>query len=167
MEWVEEKNAYNILEPALADEEVVYPIDSSGNERVWRWGLDRIAREIHEIVPKRKAGGELQIYYKYRPNSEGVLPLTVWTDKKYSATEYGTATLKKLFGDRNVFDFPKSIFAVMDCLRVGGVSEPKTLTLDYFGGSGTTGQAVIDLNRDDGGHRKYLVILARLQDHSS
>lgn len=158
MEWAEEKNAYNILEPALPDEEVIYPIDSNGNERVWRWGLDRIAREIHEIVPKRKANGELQIYYKYRPNSEGVLPLTVWTDKKYSATEYGTATLKKLFGDRNVFDFPKSIFAVMDCLRVGGVSEPNTLALDYFGGSGTTGHAVIDLNRDDGGHRKYLMV---------
>lgn len=157
MEWVEKDRAYKILEPPKESEASIYPVDSNGNDRVWRWGLEKIDRETHEIVPKKR-GGEFQIYYKYRPNLDGVLPLTVWTDKKYSATEYGTALLKKLFGDRNLFDFPKSIFAVMDCIRIGGASERASLVLDYFAGSGTTGHAVINLNRQDGGERKYLLV---------
>ena len=162
MEWVEKDKAYRILELPEEKEKTIHPIDSNGNERVWRWGIDRILKEIYEIVPKER-NGELQIYYKYRPNSEGVLPLTVWTDKKYSATEYGTAALKKIFGDRNLFDFPKSIYATMDCIRIGGATDPTSLILDYLGGSGTTGHAVINLNREDQGHRKYL--LAEMGEH--
>jgi len=158
LKWDEAKTAYDVLEAPGPDEEAIFPIDSSGNERVWRWGLERISTELSEIVPKRKTTGELQVYYKYRPNNAGVLPLTVWTDKKYSATEYGTATLKKLFGDRNVFDFPKSVFAVADCIRVAGAFRPDATSLDYFGGSGTTGHATIDLNREDDGRRKYVLV---------
>jgi adenine-specific DNA-methyltransferase len=158
LEWIEAERAYKVLEEPGLSEEVIYPIDSQGGERVWRWGLKRIALELKEIVPKKKANGQLQVYYKYRPNAAGVLPLTVWADKKYSATEYGTAVLKKLFGDRNVFDFPKSIHAVTDCLRVAGALRGDALVIDYFGGSGTTGHAVIDLNREDSGNRKYVLV---------
>jgi adenine-specific DNA-methyltransferase len=156
MEWLDKDKTYRILEFPEEEESAIYPIDSSGSERVWRWGIERILEEIHELVPKKR-NGELQIYYKYRPNIEGVLPLTLWTDKKYSATEYGTTVLKKLFGDRNLFDFPKSVYATMDCIRIGGAADPNSLVLDYFGGSGTTGHAVINLNREDRGHRKYLL----------
>ncbi len=158
LQWVESKRAYDVLEEPQSEEEVIYPIDSKGADRVWRWGLERISAQGQEIVPKRKANGDLQVYYKYRPNTAGVLPLTVWIDKKYSATEYGTAMLKSLFGDRNVFDFPKSIFAVTGCVRVGGAVQSDATVLDYFGGSGTTGHAVINLNRDDDGNRRYLLV---------
>ena len=100
----------------------------------------------------------IEFITRRRPNT-GVQPTTHWSDSKYSATEHGTALLKKLFGTQEVFSYPKSIHAVKDCLSVCGVSDNKSsLILDYFAGSGTTAQAVIELNRQDGGKRKYILI---------
>lgn len=156
--WNDSITAYEVLEQPEAAETVMYPIDSQGTERVWRWGLERISREASEIVPKINQRGDLQIYYKYRPNEEGVLPQTIWSDKKYSATEYGTALLKSLFSARNEFSFPKAIGAVEDSVRIMLGGDRKGLVLDYFAGSGTTGHAVVNLNREDGGERKYVLV---------
>ncbi|MCR4346281.1 MAG: site-specific DNA-methyltransferase [Sulfuricaulis sp.] len=158
LRWQENTRSYDILEKPNRDEVVIYPIDAKSSERVWRWGLERVQRELSEVVPKKNPQGELQLYYKYRPNEEGVLPTTVWVDKKYSATEYGTATLKDLFGSRNEFSFPKSIHAVEDCVKISVPDNDDALIVDYFGGSGTTGHAAINLNREDGGKRKYVLV---------
>lgn len=158
VEWNASKAAYDVLENPEPDETCIYPIDAQGTERVWRWGLDRIAKEASDIVPKVNQRGELQVYYKYRPNEEGILPPTIWTDKKYSATEYGTGVLKSLFGSRNEFSFPKSIFAVEDTLRISLGKANSAWVIDYFAGSGTTGHAIINLNRADSGKRKYILV---------
>ena len=96
------------------------------------------------------------MYYRRRPN-EGVQPTTFWDDSKYSATEHGTALLKKLFGKQETFAYPKSIYAVEDSLRVAG-TDNYSIVLDYFAGSATTGHAVINLNREDNGNRKYILV---------
>ena len=57
----------------------------------------------------------------------------------------------------NDFDFPKSVHLVLDCLRASGL-DPNEIVLDYFAGSGTTAHAAINLNRQDGGKRKYILI---------
>lgn len=158
LEWDETNRSYNILETPETDEIVIYPVDSQGTERVWRWGLVRIASEYSEIVPKINKREALQIYYKYRPNEEGVLPQTLWTDKKFSATEYGTAVLKALFSNRNEFSFPKSINAVEDSVRIMIGNENKGVVVDFFAGSGTTGNAIINLNREDKGNRNYILV---------
>ena len=81
-----------------------------------------------------------------------------WFDARYSATEHGTAQiLKTMFGE-SVFLNPKSIHAVMDAIYTAGASRADARVLDYFAGSGTTGHAVINLNRDDGGLRKYILV---------
>jgi adenine-specific DNA-methyltransferase len=85
------------------------------------------------------------------------LPLTIWTDKKYSSTEYGTAVIKNIFGTRTPFDVPKSLYATKDCLHVASIGLTGT-ALDCFAGSGTTGHAIIALIREDGGSRKYLLM---------
>lgn len=85
-----------------------------------------------------------------------MLPVSLWVDKKYSATEYGTNFLKDILGV-NIFDFPKSIYAVEDALRVLNCPEGGTF-LDYFGGSGTTAHAAINLVRDTGIKRKYILV---------
>ncbi len=157
LKWNDSLTAYDVLEQPEEGETVMCPIDSQGTERVWRWGLERISKETDEIVPKVNQRGELQIYYKYRPNEEGVLPQTIWSDKKYSATEYGTALLKSLFSARNEFSFPKAIGAVEDSVRIMLGGDRAGVVLDYFAGSGTTGHAVINLNREDGGNRKYIL----------
>jgi adenine-specific DNA-methyltransferase len=67
--------------------------------------------------------------------------------------------LTKLFGKGDKkFTFPKSIYAVMDCINIALNQNHSGITLDYFGGSGTTGHAVINLNREDEGNRKYILV---------
>jgi adenine-specific DNA-methyltransferase len=156
--WDAGGGKYELLERPKQGETIVWPIDSSGGERCWRWGIETARAQISELSVKTNPEGTRQVYNKYRPNAEGVLPLTIWADKKYSATEYGTAVVKNLFGGgRTPFDFPKSLYATKDCLHVSSIGKSGTV-IDCFAGSGTTGHAVIDLNRDDGGTRRYILI---------
>jgi adenine-specific DNA-methyltransferase len=87
---------------------------------------------------------------------EGMLPLTVWDDKLYSSTEYGTNFLTDLMGAR-YFDYPKSIYAVIDSLRISNCHQDATI-LDFFSGSATTAHAVMQLNAEDGGNRKFIMV---------
>ena len=88
---------------------------------------------------------------------DGITPLTVWTEAKFSATEHGTKVLKDLFKE-TIFSYPKSIYAVEESLNVMGAQfNRESIFLDYFAGSGTTGHAVINLNREDDGKRKYIL----------
>jgi len=143
-------------EPTL-DEKMVYPIKDDGSEGCWYFGYDRAKTVEHEFKAEKLPNGDLRIYYRRRPN-EGVQPTSLWFDSKYSATEHGTALLKKFFGEQEVFSYPKSIYAVEDCLAVAGGNAPNAVVFDYFAGSGTTGHAVINFNRIDEGARKYILI---------
>jgi len=158
VQWNVSAGEYELLEQPKEGETIVWPVDSSGGERCWRWGIETARAQIGELSVKTNPEGLVQVYNKYRPNAEGVLPLTIWTDKKYSATEYGTAVVKNLFGGgRTPFDFPKSLYATRDSLHVASIGT-SGVVLDCFAGSGTTGHAVIDLNRGDGGTRRYILI---------
>ena len=77
--------------------------------------------------------------------------------KEYSATEYGTNLLTKMFGKIADFSFPKALRLVIDSLRAAKLG-PNDVAIDFFAGSGTTGHAVIEMNRDDCGGRKYILI---------
>ncbi len=83
---------------------------------------------------------------------------TTWSGSKYYANIYGSKLLNNIFGEKR-FDFPKSVHTVEDCLwAVASFRQKNSLCMDYFAGSGTTGHAVINLNRLDGGKRKYILI---------
>ena len=69
----------------------------------------------------------------------------------------GQALLKALFGQPS-FSYPKSIHAVIDAIYIGGARQRCAVVLDHFAGSGTTGHAVINLNREDGGQRKFILV---------
>ena len=155
--WDERKKAYDILEEPQGEESILWPIDSNGDDRCWRWGIETTKEKIAELVVKSNPKQQLQIYNKYRPNLAGVLPLTIWTDKKYSSTEYGTGLVKNIFGGRSPFDFPKSLFATKDCIHISSIGTDGTV-LDCFGGSGTTAHATLALNREDNGSRRFVVI---------
>ncbi|MFT0751994.1 site-specific DNA-methyltransferase [Synechococcus sp. RC10A2] len=157
MEWDERVKEWRVLEQPQEGETLVYPIDQKGIYRRWRWSLETVRENLQDLKAEEDSNGFWNIYYKYRPPS-GILPLTLWTDAKYSATEHGTNVLKTFFKEYNPFSFPKSIYATMDALLVMGGNKPKTLCLDFFAGSGTTGHAVINLNREDGGRRKFILV---------
>lgn len=94
---------------------------------------------------------------KHTPD-DGVLPRSWWDKNTYAAREYGSATLSSFFGE-NSFSFAKSPYAVQDCLWISGLNKDNDdIALDYFGGSGTTAHAIINLNRDDHGNRKYILV---------
>jgi len=162
MLWDEQKQIWEPKEEPKSSETVVYPIDSDKNERVWNLGWHRAQKTAKKVLFGKFVNNEWQIYRKYRPNEEGALPNTWWDDAKYSATESGTNIIKSLFGDRELFDYPKSIHLVEDSLRASNLQDDD-LVMDYFAGSGTTAHAVMNLNREDGGSRKY--ILVEMGDH--
>ncbi len=152
MEYIEEKKAYNIKEEPTAQEIVVYPVKDDGSAGCWYFGIENIKDHVEFLKAEVQDNGLTYVYYRRRPN-EGVQPLTTWGDAKYSATEHGTDLLKKM---DIPFDYPKSIHAVEDCLRVAGCHRD-ALVLDYFGGSGTTSHAIINLNKEDLGNRKFIL----------
>ncbi|VED11417.1 putative DNA modification methylase [Escherichia coli] len=83
---------------------------------------------------------------------------SVWIGPKLDASTYGSELLNSLFNVTQInFSFPKSIYAVKECLE--SLSNSKYAHfLDYFAGSGTTGHAVVDMNRDDNGFRKFSLV---------
>ncbi|MDD2229493.1 MAG: DNA methyltransferase [Candidatus Cloacimonetes bacterium] len=137
----------------------VYPIDPQGIERKWRFARHTIEsikdelivhylkqRDTYDIKRKKKT-------FNYK---------SCWTDSKYSANNHGTQILNQILPG-NPFTYPKSIFTNVDCIQAGTNLVKNPIVLDYFAGSGTSGHAVINLNREDKGHRKY--ILAEMGDY--
>jgi adenine-specific DNA-methyltransferase len=161
MAWDDGSESWQLLEAPEEGERAVWPIDQDNVEKVWTCSVERAMGELDDMRVVRVDGGGIGIQKKYRPNQEGALPGTWWDSPGYSASESGTNVLKNLFGHKD-FDFPKSINLVIDNLRVSRLA-PDGSVLDYFAGSGTTAHAVVELNREDGGNRKYL--LAEMGDY--
>lgn len=91
-------------------------------------------------------------------NSEtrNIMPKSQWSFDTHDARDYGSKILKAMLGDR--FDFPKSLYAVHDCLNYFEKHKPNALIIDFFAGSGTTMHAVNLLNAEDGGHRRCIMV---------
>lgn len=156
LKWNDSAKEYNILEEPRKDELVSYPIDENGRPRRWKWSLDRALSERSEMTVRLDKDKVPAVYIKARMKDEGMLPLTVWDDKLYSSTEYGTNLLIELLGDK-YFDYPKSLYAVKDCLRIAS-NKNDGYVLDFFSGSATTAHAILELNAEDGGSRKFVMV---------
>jgi adenine-specific DNA-methyltransferase len=86
-----------------------------------------------------------------------VMPTTVWQRESHSAQAYGTKLLSQIIPNRR-FPFPKSLYAVEDCLRYFVRGKPRAVVIDFFSGSGTTAHAVMRLNKQDGGRRQSISV---------
>lgn len=141
----------------------VLPLNSAGNESCWRWGKVLSSKNISEntlksnLVAKEKREGGFNIYEKYRKTTYKTK--SIWTDVEV-ISEQGTIELGKI-GLSKYFDFPKPLGLITKIIQIG--SGPDDIILDFFAGSGTTGQAVFDLNKNDGGHRRFILI--QLDEH--
>ena len=156
MDWNEKNKQWKILEEVKDNEKEIYPIDPKGEKRIWRTNPDGARRDINlgEIDVIEKAN-RLVISKKSRI-PEGKKPKTMWYDSKYSGTSHGTKLLIKLFGPKATFSYPKSIHLTQDAIRYW--VKPDSYVFDYFAGSGTTGHAVVNLNREDNGNRKFMLV---------
>lgn len=130
----------------------ILPIDSEGIERRWRWGKSKVMEEWKTEIVVKKVKDEYKIYTKIR--IKGDRPKTLWNRPEYSGTT-GTNELKGLVSN-NIFSYPKSVQLVMDSLEIA--TDTDSIVLDFFGGSGTTAQAVLDLNKKDNGCRKFILV---------
>lgn len=132
---------------------LVYPIDQQGIERKWRYARESVV-DILDLLRARviRRSGEIQIE---KARSEKTVK-TAWDDSRYIAGDYGTRWLTDLDLKLEEDLYPKSVFTVMDSIRT--VSGKHSNVLDYFAGSGTTGHAVINLNREDLGRRRFVLV---------
>ncbi|HWQ40400.1 MAG TPA: DNA methyltransferase [Burkholderiales bacterium] len=130
----------------------VYPVDAAGVERKWRYARSSVEAIRHLLKVHITATGEVQIL-----KAVAERPIkTVWDDARYIAGDYGTKWLTELALKVKDDLYPKSVHLVEDSIYP--VTDPDDFVLDYFAGSGTTGHALINLNRKDGGHRKFLLV---------
>jgi adenine-specific DNA-methyltransferase len=139
------------IEPSEKKIYKVWPIDSEGVERKWRYAFQSILEIFDKLIVETGRDGGIQIKMpKYSDQFK-----TLWADSIYNAGDNGTKVLTALGFTSNDFAYPKSIYTVKDC--VFAISDKKSIVLDYFAGSGTTAQSVIMLNKADAGHRKFIL----------
>ena len=125
---------------------------SKGKDYSWK-NIAQTFRQLNNngyFVAQREKES-IQILHKYRENQ---VFKNVWIDKKYHSEFHGTNLLKKILG-KNIFSYPKSLYLLIDILKI--ISKKNSLILDFFAGSGTTGHAVLELNKEDGGNRKFIL----------
>lgn len=129
----------------------VFPIDKDGVERKWRYARQSI-EEIKSLLRAKKTelGYEIELGKNFGSYK------TVWIDSKYDANEYGTQIVKSLVPNCK-FDFPKSVYNVYDCIYAVVGNDKNAIVLDFFAGSGTTAHALLMLNKDDNGNRKFIL----------
>ena len=148
---------HNLLSISLEKDEThtieVMPAKSQGIQTVWRWGKEKSLKNLNINIKakKMKEEGRYMIVEKYR--DEKVMPRSVWWDKNTN-TEKGTLLLKEILGDKS-FDYPKPVELIQRICEMG--TDKDSIVLDFFAGSGTTGQAVMNLNKVDNGNRKFIL----------
>ena len=130
----------------------IYPVDQKGVERKWRFSRQSVEAIKDELIC-RKIKNEFVILrektdYRWK---------TVWTGSRYNSNVYGTKLLNNIMGSA-LFSFPKSLYNVVDCISATTRNVPNALIMDYFAGSGTTAHAIMALNKNDGGSRKFILV---------
>jgi len=136
---------------------VILPESEDGVYLRWRWGYKSCVDGVaNGILFCKQSRGKYSVY-QYDMADNEFTPKSFWIGERYDASSKGTNLLNKLLPN-NPFDYPKSIHTVEDNILLGSNSDG--LILDFFAGSGTTGHAVINLNRADGdnGKRKYILV---------
>jgi adenine-specific DNA-methyltransferase len=133
----------------------IYPLGSQGEERVWRRSYES-GRAL--ISAKKLVCTESRTIYQLVEAHERTPALfSNWVDPRYNAGTFGANLLADIIGEHNPFSYPKSIYTVEDALFSASLEED-AVCLDFFAGSGTTAHAVINLNREDGERRKYILV---------
>lgn len=156
MDWDASSQTFKLEEEPAEDEIVSLPVDPSGRVRTWKWAIETVNRvKDTQMGVRLDRDKKPSVYYKGRMKVENMLPYTIWDKPEYSASSMGTNLLSAMLNKKS-FDYPKSLYAVMDSLRVLSSSKSATY-LDFFAGSGTTGHAVLELNKEDDGNRRFIL----------
>ncbi len=132
---------------------------TEGKEMRWRWEKDKSKKDGKDIIVIRNNNGEVSLYKKQRPGLNDIptkKPKTLFYKPEYSSGN-GTSQIKQIFGQK-IFDNPKPIDLIKDIIYLGTNSNDSDIILDSTAGSGTTAHAVLALNNDDGGNRRFILV---------
>ena len=124
--------------------------DGTHKYHAWRWSKQKIANESYDLIVLKTSKGGYEIYTRIREFNNTLLKDII------TNISNGDAEVQKLFDGKKFFDYPKSV----DLLKtfIGSIPYDDALVLDFFSGSATTAHAVMRLNAEDGGHRKFIMV---------
>lgn len=121
----------------------------------WRYSKETMQQKYDDGLIVRTANGLQQKYYKSKAE-ESRKTVTTWWDEDF-LTSSATKQLVDLMGGKT-FDNPKNVNLILRALKMITKFDKNAIVIDFFSGSGTTGQAVMQLNSEDNGHRKYILV---------
>lgn len=137
--------------------EEVYPIRNDGSEGRWRWGKSKLLKAVEEgeVVFKLRENGTYVAYEKIRELKNNTTQFNTWFENDYINAK-GSEALKKIFNTMmSVFDYAKPVELIYNLCFMA--NNKNAIILDFFAGSGTTAQAVMELNEFDNGSRKFIL----------
>jgi adenine-specific DNA-methyltransferase len=139
----------------------VHPKKSDGTDGCWRWGYSTVLLRLESLegLPVNNDVG-FDIFEKDYLETNGdirrIKPKSVMIGSNYS-TDGATKSFRSLF-DAPIFDNPKSVHFLTDLISYSTIAEPGDVILDFFAGSATTAHAVLEMNKQDRGHRKFILV---------
>lgn len=135
----------------------VYPYWSDGFEGCWTWDSSK-SQESISLLHARKIRGTWKVYrkdYAFKDGAPSTKMLkSIWNDKSFR-TEAGQKRFNDLFAtSEKYFEAPKPVNLIVQCIKMSHAD----IILDFFSGSATTADAVMQLNAEDGGNRKFIMV---------
>ncbi len=148
---VTEKDYYPITTPSGRE---VYP--SNGN--VWRFSRDTFKRLIDDNRIWFGENGDNMPRVKrfLSETNNGIVPISIWGFDEVGHTQSASQELKKLFDDKQYFDYPKPVGLIKKAILIS--TDKDSIVLDFFSGSATTAQSTMQLNAEDGGNRRFILV---------
>lgn len=146
------------------DGQDIYPIRNDGSEGRWRWGKSKLLKAVEdqEIIFRLRDDGTYMAYEKIRELKNNTTQFNTWFENDYINAK-GSEALKKIFNTlMSLFDYAKPVELIYDICFMA--DNKNAIILDFFAGSGTTAQAVAELNRQDNGSRSYILCTDNYND---
>ena len=136
--------------------ELIYPIRADGSDGRWRWSKEKVQLE-HSKLEFINGRNGWSVYTKIYADNETAIPIeTIWYNKDVGSNRTAMAALKKIFQDEKPFTTPKPIELIKMMLSI--LNSKDSIIIDFFSGSATTAHAVMKLNAEDGGNRKFIMV---------
>lgn len=133
----------------------IYPYGPTGYESRWRVGPQKVEqmRKENLLYFKKDKNNEWKVYYKFYSDNKTKRPSNLWTDVE--GNKKAQIELKNILHNK-LFETPKPVDLIRRILQITDSSS--STILDFFAGSGTTLHATMQLNKEDGGHRKCILV---------
>jgi len=144
---------YPLIAP---DKSSIFPKRRDGTDGAWRWSKEKIAKEKERIEWITGKNGWTPYFKIYADSAKARPPQTIWYYDEVGSNRTSKTELNSILGDTNSFNTPKPVNLLKKIIQMACFEDD--IILDSFAGSGTTAHAVLELNKEDGGNRKFILV---------